>query len=71
MSQKEKTIDSTPAHEYSYDAKKGLVRDIKGKIEVGETTVEKFSNYRRNKVDGLNITHSFPKMEVSGQSRYH
>ena len=60
LSQKKITQGSTPPHEYSYDAKKGgLVRDIKGKIEVGKTTVEKFDSYRRDPADGLNITQSF------------
>jgi len=59
LSQKNITQGSTPAHEYSYDAKKGLVRDIKGKIEVGETTVEKFNSYRGEKADILNVTQSF------------
>ena len=59
LSQKNITQGSTPAHEYSYDAKKGLVRDIKGKIEVGKTTVEKFNSYRGEKADILNVTQSF------------
>jgi len=59
MSQKEKTIDSTPAHEYSYDAKKGLVRDIKGKIEVGETILKPETMYRSEKQDGLKAVQSF------------
>jgi len=59
MSQKEKTIDSTPAHEYSYDAKKGLVRDIKGKIEVGETILKPETMYQTDKVNGIKAIQSF------------
>ena len=59
MSQKNKTIDSTPPHEYSYDRKKGLVRDIQGKIEVGETILKPESMYRSEKQDGLKAVQSF------------
>jgi hypothetical protein len=59
LSQKKITQGSTPPHEYSYDSKQGMIRDIKGKIIVGETTVEKFNSYRRGSVDGLNIVQHF------------
>ncbi len=58
-SEKNPLSDSTLASAYSYDPKRGLYRDLEGKIEVGKTTLKPETMYQSDKINGIKAVQPF------------
>ena len=59
MRNKDKTAGSTKIGNYTYDHKKGLIPEEKGKIIIGDIRSEKFNIYRGDKDNVINFSQIF------------